>query len=274
VMIGIHNALLNSSLGSATQNIVERFPNLLLTRMSTYLRFTLLPQGTLRLLQWSQVPLTLEEWNARVTAQNERFRKSELLPGVHKLLRNLSRRTTPPVHMALASSASKPLFNMKASHLPSITNTFPESCQVFGNDVEMAGKPKKPAPDIFLLALERANAALVREGAEDIIRPEECLVFEDSIAGVEAARRAEMRVVWVPHPGLLEVCQGWMDEVLQGATEKEGEEVGPIVPKNGPGVLVAQERMGSVWSSDDGWAECITSLEHFPYEHYGFEIST
>lgn len=228
----------------------------------------LLLQGTLRLLQWSQVPLTLEEWNARAAIQKERFRKSELLPGVHNLLKNLSTRTAPPVHMALASSASKPFFSMKVSHLSSITDAFPESCQVFGNDVEIAGKRKKPAPDIFLLALERINTALVRDGSEDAIRPEECLVFEDSIAGVEAARRAGMRVVWVPHPGLLQVCRGWVDEVLQGATEKEGEEVGPMVPKNGSDVLVPQEQMGCVWSSDDGWAECISSLEHFPYEHY------
>lgn len=49
----------------------------------------------------------------------------------------------------------------------------------------MAGKLKKPAPDIFLLALERVNAALVR--AEETIRSEECLVFEDLIAGVKTA---------------------------------------------------------------------------------------
>lgn len=82
-----------------------------------------------------------------------------------------------------------------------------------------------------------------------------------------------MRVVWVPHPGRLEMCRGWMDEVLQGTTEKEGEEVGPIIPKNGSGVLVVQERMGWIWRSDDGWVEFITSLEHFPYERYGFERS-
>jgi pseudouridine-5'-monophosphatase len=173
--------------------------------------------------------------------------------------------------MALASSASKPLFEIKTSHLPSITDAFPELCRIFGDDVEMANKRKKPAPDLFLFALERVNGTLVRQGGEEVIRPEECLVFEDSIAGVEAARRAGMRVVWVPHPGLLEVCNGWMDDVLQGATEREGEEVGLMVPKGGSG---RQERMGYVWKSDDGWAECLTSLEHFRYEQYGIHLQT
>jgi mannitol-1-/sugar-/sorbitol-6-/2-deoxyglucose-6-phosphatase len=45
----------------------------------------------------------------------------------------------------------------------------------------------KPAPDIFLAAAERLGVA-----------PEGCVVLEDSIAGVEAARAAGMQVVAVP----------------------------------------------------------------------------
>lgn len=45
----------------------------------------------------------------------------------------------------------------------------------------------KPAPDIFLLAASRLGVA-----------PSECVVLEDSLAGVEAARAAGMRVVAVP----------------------------------------------------------------------------
>ena len=48
-------------------------------------------------------------------------------------------------------------------------------------------KNGKPSPDIFLLAAERLE-----------IRPEECLVFEDSEPGVMAASRAGMRVYMVP----------------------------------------------------------------------------
>lgn len=42
----------------------------------------------------------------------------------------------------------------------------------------------KPAPDLFLLAAERMGVA-----------PDECIVYEDTDAGLEAARRAGMR--WI-----------------------------------------------------------------------------
>jgi HAD superfamily hydrolase (TIGR01509 family) len=48
-------------------------------------------------------------------------------------------------------------------------------------------KHGKPAPDIFLLAAERLGAS-----------PDECLVLEDSEAGVSAAHAAGMRVICVP----------------------------------------------------------------------------
>jgi HAD superfamily hydrolase (TIGR01509 family) len=52
-----------------------------------------------------------------------------------------------------------------------------------GNDVER----HKPAPDVFLLAAERLG-----------VPPAACIVLEDSMAGVRAARAAGMRVVAVP----------------------------------------------------------------------------
>jgi beta-phosphoglucomutase-like phosphatase (HAD superfamily) len=42
----------------------------------------------------------------------------------------------------------------------------------------------KPAPDIFLLAADRLG-----------VMPEDCIVYEDSSAGLEAARRAGMRAI-------------------------------------------------------------------------------
>jgi len=44
----------------------------------------------------------------------------------------------------------------------------------------------KPAPEVFLTAAERLG-----------VRPERCLVFEDSVVGVRAARAAGMRVIGV-----------------------------------------------------------------------------
>ncbi len=48
----------------------------------------------------------------------------------------------------------------------------------------------KPHPESFLLALERLNARL--NGCLPAIRPAECLVIEDSVGGIEGARKAGM----------------------------------------------------------------------------------
>ena len=50
----------------------------------------------------------------------------------------------------------------------------------------------KPAPDLFLLAAERIA-----------VPPQKCLVFEDSLLGIEAAHRAEMGAVLVRRSGTL-----------------------------------------------------------------------
>lgn len=115
----------------------------------------------------------------------------------------------------------------------------------------------KPAPDIFLAALDAINATMMGDegGGATKIRPEECLVFEDSVTGVEAARRAGMRVVWVPHEGLAEVLRGSEGAVLAGRTG--------MVP------IGEEHQLGQ---EDDGWAEQITSLEEFDYEKYGIVV--
>lgn len=127
----------------------------------------------------------------------------------------------------------------------------------------MCGADKKPAPDIFLLALQHLNVAL----SDGDLRPEECLVFEDSIAGVEAGRRAGMRVVWVPHEGLAGVTRGREQDVLMGRTE-DGKTT-PVYKEDR-----GEDRApGGRAVAQDGWAEMIPSLEGFEYAKYGIGVS-
>ena len=225
--------------------------------------------GMQQLLDWAQLPITYDEWTARVSAQHELFKTCTLLPGVSRLLSNLSSRAAPAVHIAIASSATSRTFKIKTSHLPCIDSSFPPECRVFGDDKAMSEARKKPMPDVFLLALGRINARLGRGERE--VKPEECLVLEDSVAGVEAGRRAGMRVCWVPHEGLREVWRGREGKVMEGKSEEEdnGTDVDPGA--GGEEKDKRSEDQSHLWS-EDGWAETLTSLEDFQYEPYGIRL--
>ena len=203
-----------------------------------------------------ELPLDPDEWSAKVVAQWDLFRECQPLPGVVELLNVLSD-IKPRIHLAIASSTKLDGFKIKTSHLPSVTDKIPPKNRVFGDDRAMSDAKKKPMPDIFLLALERINEGL--SSGESAVKPEECLVFEDSIAGVEAGRRAGMRVCWVPHKGLRDIWRGKEEEVMEGRT---GE-----VPTAGE----AKSGEDQMWSRD-GWAEMVMSLEDFRFENYGIQL--
>ncbi len=84
------------------------------------------------------------------------------------------------VPMAVASGGSRMVVE-KTLQILGISDWFDEV--VTSDDVSKG----KPAPDIFLEAASRLGVA-----------PEDCVVFEDGRAGIEAAREAGMEVVLVP----------------------------------------------------------------------------
>lgn len=100
-----------------------------------------------------------------------------LKPGVLELLHELKVRN---IKTAIATSTSREntLFRMERNGLSGKFTII-----VTGDDVQRG----KPYPDIFLLAAGRLGAS-----------PARCLVFEDSEAGLEAARRAGMIACLVP----------------------------------------------------------------------------
>lgn len=171
--------------------------------------------------------------------------------------------------MALATSSHAINFKLKTAHLQPLFAHFPEANRVLGDDKRIPKGKGKPAPDIYLLALKTINDGLRAKG-EPEITPEECLVFEDSVPGVEAGRRAGMRVIWCPHPELLKIYRGREPEVLAGITgmQKDDDEVEDAMDEAGAKGRV-QGRPGKV---GDGWAELLLTLKGFPYERYGIEL--
>lgn len=133
----------------------------------------------------------------------------------------------------------------------------------------------KPAPDIFFLALQTINDSLKSSGQPEIY-PEECLVFEDSVPGVEAGRRAGMQVCWCPHEGLLGEYNGREAQVLAGLTGEHKDD--------GTNDDAASERTrdedvkagrvharvrGQAGEIGDKWSLFYASLDNFPLVNYG-----
>ena len=226
----------------------------------------------------------------------------------------------PRLHLALATSSHKGNFSLKTSHIADLFTVFAPEKRILGDDPRIPKGRGKPAPDIYLQALKAINEVLAKkrneiqeqaerfsqpgEGAADHhhhlrpIWPEECLVFEDSVPGVEAGRRAGMQVVWCPHPGLLTEYKGKEELVLAGLmgehedgkgkvegkeVDERGEESDGILEYLGcgniPQLLNDDEKqkakgrkVGQPGQIGDGWARLVNSLENFPYSDYGLKV--
>lgn len=233
---------------------------------------------------WAKLPISEEAFMQRQRElQREAFKHCAPLPGVQDLLGNLSKAHTAmdsrtralspggdkkSIRLALATSSHGKNYEIKTVGMQDMFSVFPEKCKVVGDDHRIPKGRGKPLPDIYLLALQCINEAIASEDeTEREIKPEECLVFEDSVPGIEAGRRAGMRVVWVPHPGLLDVYKDRVGEVLAGRTG-EHDETDLAHQESEP----LEGSPGQVGEINDGWAEILSSLEEFDYKKYGIDL--
>ena len=136
------------------------------------------------LIEKLELPLTPEEY----LSQKEpfllaSFPDSEAIPGAEALVAALKDRG---LKLAVATSSSTEYFRLKIGRHAWFTSFDAVVC---ADHPEV--KQLKPAPDIFLVAARELGA-----------RPEECLVIEDSLAGVKAACAAGMQVIAVPDVNL------------------------------------------------------------------------
>jgi pseudouridine 5'-phosphatase len=213
---------------------------------------------------WANLPISREQFAHEQEVEQEKlFPLCEPLPGAAQLLETLTARgrNVPGggagslVEVALASSSKGQSYERKIVRpgTKALLELIPAQRRVLADDPRMDGARGKPAPDIFLAALQSINDSL--PAGEPEISPAECVVFEDSVPGVEAGRRAGMRVVWVPHPDLKRHFTGREEEVLAGRTG--------LVPVEGG------EAPGEI---NDGWAEELGRLDEFDYVKYGLEV--
>lgn len=136
-----------------------------------------------RILAWGRKTLSDAEKQHWMTLKNDWYLElvrgmpaDDYLPGAHEFLR-ASRAAGIKVALGSASK-NAPLILERLGWIPLF------DALVDGNVVTAS----KPDPEVFL------------EGARRLgLMPEECAVFEDSEAGVEAARRGGMKVVGIGH---------------------------------------------------------------------------
>ncbi|KXJ89164.1 HAD-like domain-containing protein [Microdochium bolleyi] len=230
------------------------------------------PEANAIFHQWADLPIEQSDYLTQYSAlQAEHFPHAKPLPGVEKLLADLHRtrfwdlpastsaamgasKQQHRVHIALATSSNSANFAVKTTNWADLFSVFPPHRRVLGDDKRITPGRGKPLPDIYLLALDTINASL--PAGEKPIAPEECLVFEDSVPGVEAGRRAGMRVAWVPHPMLKKEYEGRDKDILAGRM-------------GAAGVDVDTHQLGE---HDDGWADYMLDLTDFPYEKYGIVV--
>ncbi|MCF7561464.1 beta-phosphoglucomutase [Sabulilitoribacter multivorans] len=98
----------------------------------------------------------------------------EILPGAEKLLDNLDKLGIK--YVLGSASKNSPLILKQVNLLDRFEGI------VDGNSVNKA----KPDPEVFLIGAKKLN-----------LKPEKCIVFEDAIAGIEAANRANMTSIGI-----------------------------------------------------------------------------
>lgn len=105
---------------------------------------------------------------------------SEILPGVMKVL-NFLKENNQPIILGSASKNARPILEKV-----NILNYFDDI--VDGNDVSNA----KPDPEVFIVGAKKANQT-----------NENSIVFEDSVAGIEAANVARMTSIGIGQASVL-----------------------------------------------------------------------
>ncbi|NVJ88836.1 MAG: beta-phosphoglucomutase [Flavobacteriaceae bacterium] len=134
-----------------------------------------------------KINYTQEQFDSWMIEKNEDYlefisnmNSSEILPDVPKVLNYLKEKEIP-IALGSASKNAKPILEKVG-----LLNYF--QVVVDGTHVAKA----KPDPEVFLIAAKQLK-----------VNPENCVVFEDAVAGVEAANAARMTSIGIGDQNIL-----------------------------------------------------------------------
>jgi len=140
-----------------------------------------------KILAWGNKTISEDKFNALMASKNDdylsfiaKMNHEEILPDVPKVL-NYLKTQNQPISLGSASKNARQILE-KVDLLKQF------DAIVDGNDVSKA----KPDPEVFLIAAKSLNVNL-----------EDCIVFEDSVAGVQAANTANMISIGIGEENVL-----------------------------------------------------------------------
>lgn len=164
-----------------------------------------------KILGWGNVSLTQDQFMEQMAIKNDHYLSyistmtaSDILPGVSRIMDHLIDRKVP-VALGSASKNARSILEKVNLH-----RQF--DVVVDGNDVSKA----KPDPEVFLIAAEKLK-----------VEPQNCIVFEDSLAGVQAANIAGMLSVGIGDRKVLSDA----DYVFKDFTEIDTEFINQLLEK-------------------------------------------
>ncbi len=139
------------------------------------------------LLKIGKIDATQKQFDQWMIEKNEDYLKyivkmdaSEILPEVPRVLKFLKDREIP-IALGSASKNARPI-------LEKVELLHYFNCIVDGNNVTKA----KPNPEVFLMAASQLD-----------VLPQNCVVFEDSVAGIQAANAAHMISIGIGNAKIL-----------------------------------------------------------------------
>lgn len=140
-----------------------------------------------KILDWANVSISKEQFDKMAYEKNEEYlsyvrqmTNEDVLPGVYEFLKNIKNWGYP---IALGSASKNAKHILERVGLIDLFETI-----VDGNSVTKA----KPNPEVFLNAAKLLN-----------VNPEDCVVFEDSVAGIQAANIANMVSIGIGDSSIL-----------------------------------------------------------------------
>ena len=140
-----------------------------------------------KILDWAGISISKDQFDKMTYEKNEDYLKfvdqmteDDILPGVSTILTKI-RKEGYPIALGSASKNAKHILNRVG-----LLDMF--DAIVDGNSVAKA----KPDPEVFLIASKLLN-----------VSPEGCVVFEDSVSGIQAANVAQMTSIGIGNSSIL-----------------------------------------------------------------------